>query len=136
MQHQAVSLAHTCSPSLSLCLALSCNTSIKTQFAFACAAHAAGGKWQRQLAEAAPTHAPLSLPHSPTCLPPHFLSSFFLSLSFSGPSSRRQRHPLSLLPNYRAFNFNFDVACGKHVSWAYVCVRAGVCVCGTHKSRA
>lgn len=24
------------------------------------------------------------------------------------------RHPLSLLPNYRAFNFHFDVACGKH----------------------
>lgn len=52
-----------------------------------------------------------------TTLPQHFplkqhRPPFPLELLLFWPSSRRQRHPLSLLPNYRAFNFNFDVARG------------------------
>jgi len=39
------------------------------------------------------------------------------------PSIPWGRHPLSLLPNYRAFNFHFDVACGKRfcqsMCWAF-----------------
>lgn len=80
-------------------------------------------------------------PYSPTCLPPLWpLSRSLTPLCgpYSGPSSRRQRHPLSLLPNYRAFNFNFDVACGKHVARAAlpmcvcVCVGRCMCVCVAH----
>lgn len=129
MQHQAVSLARICSSSLSVSVSLSRATLQSKHNLPLLALHtllAANGKgnWLRQ-----PPHTLPSLPHSPTCLPSLFPSH---SLSFSGPSSRRQRHPLSLLPNYRAFHFNFDVACGKHVAWAYVCVCRCVCVVHTN----
>lgn len=63
MQHQAVSLALYIPLSPSRSLSRSCNTSIKTQFSCACAAHAAGGKWQRQLAIPSYLHLALFLAH-------------------------------------------------------------------------